>query len=296
MDLDIALVRAFLAVAEERSLTGAGLRLCRTQSTVSIQLKRLEDALGERLIHRKQGRVSGVTPAGERFLEPARRFVRVHDETLASFSNSRLTGHVCIGIADETAHERLAKALAAFRTYHPQVHLEVISKLSTELDQMVADGELDLALVNRDPEDPHPGEELYREQLTWVGSQGLTWDGDEPVPLAGFPPACPYRGRTVTSLEQAGITWVDTFTSTSHQGIWTAVAAGLGVAAMPRSLFPSAFQERFYTPALPDPGVIVGVLVGSDRTWEDPVVTLASYIRQVSREARQTEHASLPTV
>ncbi|MGM0433302.1 MAG: LysR family transcriptional regulator [Pseudomonadota bacterium] len=291
INLDILLVRAFLAVVEERSLTGAGQRLHRTQSTVSIQLKRLEDLLGERLVHRKQGRISGLTEAGQRFLEPARRFVRIHDETVATLRNSSLTGHIYIGIADETAHEHIAQALAAFRAHHPHVHLEVISKLSTELEQLVSDGELDLALVNRDPTDSRPGEELYREELSWVASRGLVWDETEPVPLAGFPPACPYRKRTVTALERADIPLVDIFTSSTHEGIWNAVTAGLGVAALPKSLLATKFLEQIYTPNLPEVGAIVGVMVGSDRTWEEPLVTLASYIRSLSRTVEGSAQA-----
>ncbi|WP_185961182.1 LysR substrate-binding domain-containing protein [Telmatospirillum sp. J64-1] len=277
-NLDIDLLRVFVAIVEENSLTGAGRRLFRTQSTVSLQLKRLESMVNERLVERKQGRVLGLTAAGERLLGHARRIVRANDDATAELGAPKLEGIVRLGVPDETAHTRLSRGLAAFRARYPRVRLEVICRLSGELDGLLDAGQIDLALINRLGPDPRT-EPLRSERLTWVASTTLSWSPGEPVPLVGFPHGCAFRARALESLEKAGLEWFEVYSSTSYYGVWSAVSAGLGLAALgPAQPFASS-TDSFYTPALPAPGRIEVGLVTGPKGDTETVASLRDHIR-----------------
>jgi DNA-binding transcriptional LysR family regulator len=288
-NLDIDLLRVFVAIAEESSLTGAGRRLFRTQSTVSLQLKRLEGVLNERLVRRTQGRVLGLTPTGENLLGHARRIIRANDEATAALSMPKLEGVVRLGIPDESAHSRLSKGLAAFRARHPRVRLEVICRLSSELDELLERGQLDLALINRCGGADIASELLCVERLSWVASTSLPWTPDEPVPLAGFPPGCAYRARTIGVLEEAGIDWVEIYTSTSYYGVWAAVSAGLGLAALATKAPFTPPGGDLYEPALPALGDIEVVLVRGPKGETETVECLRGHIRTWFSEPRPEE-------
>lgn len=235
-DLEIELVRAFVAIAEEGSFTGAGRRLHRTQSTVSLQLKRLERRLGLRLLHRTQGRVGALTPTGQRLLENAHSLLRAHDRVIAALRGRQLSGSVRLGLSDETAHQDLSQALARLQASHPLVELEVTCASSGELEEWVATGRIDLALVNRCTRavsDSLRVHTLYREALTWALHRDIRWQAGQTLPLACSTHGCGYRARAIQALEAGGVTWRAAYTSSSRQGVWSAVTAGLGASALP---------------------------------------------------------------
>lgn len=277
--LDTELLRVFVAIAEETSFTGAARRLYRTQSTVSLQLKRLEQQLNKRLVRRVQGRVLGLTDAGETLIDHARRIIRANDDAAMALGRSELVGTVRLGLPDESAHFAVSQALAAFRSRYPLVRLEVMCRLSNELEELIARGRLDLALVNRsDPIVARP-ERLYMERLTWVASNSLSWMTSEPIPLAGFPPGCAYRARTLSTLEGAGVDWVDVYTSTSYYGVWAAVASGLGLAALPANAVSRQASGTTYEPALPELGEVEVALICGPARETETVRCLRDHIR-----------------
>ncbi|WP_287124613.1 LysR family transcriptional regulator [Chromohalobacter sp.] len=240
-DLDVDLVRTFVAIAEEGSFTGAGQRLHKTQSTVSLQLKRLERRMGLRLLHRTQGRIRDLTPAGKILLENAHDLLRVHDQTIASLNLRQISGAIHLGLSDETAHHSLSHALARLQAYHPLVELEVTCASSGELEEWVSMGRMDLALVNRCNgivSDNIAIHTLYEEKLTWAMHQNMSWQEGQTLPLVCFPHGCGYRARAMQALEANGVSWRNVYTSASRQGIWSAVTAGLGIAALPASSIP----------------------------------------------------------
>jgi DNA-binding transcriptional LysR family regulator len=279
VSLDIDLLRVFVAIAEETSFTGAGQRLYRTQSTVSLQLKRLEQQLDKRLVQRVQGRVLGLTDAGETLLDHARRIIRANDEAAVALDSPKLAGIVHLGVPDESVHSVISRALAAFRSRYPLVRLEVTCRLSTELDDLINRGRLDLALINRcDPVAVLP-DRLYTERLMWVASNSLSWRSSQPIPLAGFPPGCAYRARTISALEGAGLDWVDVYTSTSHYGVWAAVTSGLGLAALPTVAVPRQASGTTYQPELPELGDVEVALVCDPARETETVRCLCDHIR-----------------
>lgn len=236
ISLDIDLLRVFVAITETQSFTGAGQRLYRTQSTVSLQLQRLEKQLGCRLLRRAQGHVDSLTPAGTTLLPYAHEMIRANERATAALDAGYLEGKVRLGLADEAAHQNLSAALARFQARHPLVHLEVVCATSGELEEWIHTGRTQLALVNRCNSEPIQSiscRRLYQERITWIMIQGANWAEGEPVPLICFPQGCAYRTRAIEALESKALPWRSVYTSASRQGVWSAVSAGLGVAALP---------------------------------------------------------------
>ncbi len=277
---DIDLLRVFVAIAEETSFTGAGQRLYRTQSTVSLQLKRLEQQLNKRLVRRVQGRVLGLTNAGETLLDHALRIIRANDEAAVALDSPELAGIVRLGLPDESAHSEISQALAAFRLRYPLVRLEVTCRLSNELNDLINHGRIDLALINQCDPVAVLAERLYTERLTWVASKSLPWMPGQPIPLAGFPPGCAYRTRTLSALEGAGMKWVDVYTSTSYYGVWAAVASGLGLAALPMAAVPQRASGSTYQPELPELGDVDVAIVCDPARETETVRCLREHIRR----------------
>ncbi|NRB54582.1 MAG: LysR family transcriptional regulator [Salinicola sp.] len=246
-DLDIDLLRTFVAIVEVRSFTGASQRLCRTQSSVSLKLKRLEDQLGGRLLHRVQGRVGDLTALGGCLFDHATELLRVHDRALAALEPSRLEGHIHLGIADDTVHRTLSPALARLQVEYPRVEWHVACASSGELEEWLAVERIDLALVNRldAPLDARLiGEPLRDEPLAWVHHSELSLRPGQPLPLVAFANGCGYQTRALEALNAARYPWRAVYTSNSRASVWGAVGAGLGVAALPLRDLPSV-NEMF---------------------------------------------------
>jgi DNA-binding transcriptional LysR family regulator len=239
-NLDMDLLRAFAAVAEAGSVTAAGERLGRTQSTVSLQLKRLEDVLGRRLLHRGP---RGVRPTdeGEAVLAQARRILALNDALLAHVAEPPLEGTVRLGAPEDFATAHLPGVLQRFAAAHPRVALEVTCDLTLNLLEGFARDAFDIVLVKQEPSGPagQPGTRVWREALVWGAAHAGVAEHAGPLPLVVSPDPCVYRRRAMAALERAGRPWRVAYTSTSLAGAQAAVRAGLGIGVLPRGSAPS---------------------------------------------------------
>ena len=237
VNLDIDLVRTFVTVAEARSFTRAGERLGRTQSAVSLQVRRLEDRLGAQLLFRDPRHVV-LTAEGEAFLPQARRLLRINDEIVADLRGDDLEGEVRLGAPEDFATVHLPGILGEFARAHPRVALSVTCDLTLNLLDRLREGALDLALVKREPLGPDLGVRVWREPLVWVAADPAVLRPGEPAPLVVAPAPCVYRKRAVTALEAAGRPWRAAYTSPSLAGQHAALRAGLGLTVLPRDMAP----------------------------------------------------------
>jgi DNA-binding transcriptional LysR family regulator len=229
--LDLDLLRSFVSVVESGGFTRAGERVHRTQSTVSQQIKRLEDDLGQTLLNRN-GKEVTPTEAGERLLSYARRLLSLAEEARDVVGRPGQEGAVKLGIPEDFAAYRLAKLLAAFSRAHPTLRLDVRADQSLYLKRDLDRGDLDLALLKRGA-DEGPAIAMWPEQVYWVTSKSHPVDIHRPsLPLIGFPPGCLYRKRAIHALESSGRPWHMAYTSSSLAGIQAAVAAGLGLSIL----------------------------------------------------------------
>lgn len=228
--LDSDLLRTFLAIAEAGSVTGGAERIHRSQSATSLQLKQLEEVVGEPLVAR-HGRGVSPTPAGDRLLPVARQVTGMLDAALASFRTDDLIGRLRIGIAEDVAREALADVLAAFCRDHPRMELEVHCALGDGFGIALKRGQLDLA-VYETPEIGPGQEPLRTDRLVWMTSRAHDAAARDPLPVAVFDRSCWWRDVALSDLSTAGRRYRTVFTSENASGVRAAVASGMAVALL----------------------------------------------------------------
>jgi DNA-binding transcriptional LysR family regulator len=228
---DLELLRSFVSVVDDGGYTRAGERVHRTQSTVSQQIKRLEEDVGQPLLVRS-GKDVTPTETGERLLSYARRLLALAEEARDIVSRPGNEGAIRLGVPEDFAAYRLAKLLAAFARSHPGLRLDVRADQSANLKRDLQRGELDLALFKRSA-DEKGGIAVWPERVHWVTSKTHPRDTRTgSVPLIGFPVGCLYRAGAIHALESAGRAWHMAYTSSNLAGIQAAVAAGMGLSIL----------------------------------------------------------------
>ncbi len=261
IDLDIGNLRAFLAIVEEGGFTRAALRLNRTQSGISMQIKRLEDALATKLFAERKP--PSLTPAGERLLTQARRLIALHDETIARTKGADIVGHVRIGTPDDYVEALMPSILRGLAITHPQVEVDVHCALSVDLIRAVNHGRLDLAVITRPP-DLAGGVTVRREPLYWVAAHAEL-AAMRPLPLALFSPGCMFRDTVQAALKAADIDYRIAYQSVSLASLVAAVSEGLAVAVLARNSMPKGLAvlgPDDGLPRLPDIDIAVFTKAG----------------------------------
>lgn len=231
--LDLELLRSFISVVDSGGFTRAGERVHRTQSTVSQQIKRLEDDFGRVLLNRN-GKTITPTEDGERLLSYARRILSLAEEARDVLARPAAEGAVRLGIPEDFAAYRLTQLLGSFARSRPGLRLDVRADQSVYLRRDLERSDIDLALLKRDA-----GEKgsiaVWPERVHWVTSKKNPTDTKtQSVPLIFFPTGCLYRTRAIHAIESAGRNWHMAYTSSSLSGIQAAVAAGLGLSILPQ--------------------------------------------------------------
>jgi DNA-binding transcriptional LysR family regulator len=230
--LDLDLLRSFVSVVDAGGFTRAGERVHRTQSTVSQQIRRLEEAFGRPLLHRDGKRVT-TTEEGERLLSYARRILALAEEARDVVARPASDGVVRLGMSEDFAAYRLTEMLSGFARERPGLRLDVRCGLSVHLREALERGELDVALFKRDL-GKGGGVASWPERLHWIASRRYPIDcRRDPLPLAVFEQGCLYRNRAIHALEAAGRAWYIAYSSPNLPGIQAAVSAGLGVSILP---------------------------------------------------------------
>ena len=231
--LDLELLRSFVSVVDSGGFTRAGERVHRTQSTVSQQIKRLEDDFGRVLLNRN-GKTITPTEDGERLLSYARRILSLAEEARDVLARPTAEGAVRLGIPEDFAAYRLTQLLGSFARSRPGLRLDVRADQSVYLRRDLERGDIDLALLKRDAGEKG-GIAVWPERVHWVTSKKNPIDTKaQSVPLIFFPTGCLYRTRAIHSIEAAGRNWHMAYTSSSLSGIQAAVAAGLGLSILPQ--------------------------------------------------------------
>ncbi|MEW2551111.1 LysR substrate-binding domain-containing protein [Streptomyces zhihengii] len=256
-------LRTFLAVAQTLSFTQAARRLGLRQSTVSQQVRRLEEATGRPLFTRDTHSVE-LTEDGEAMLGFARTILQAHERAAAYFGGTRLRGRLRFGASEDFVLTRLPEILESFRREHPEVDLELSVELSGTLHRRLESGRLDLVLAKRAP-GAGQGEVVWRDRMVWIAAEGVRIDPERPVPLILFPRPAVTRARALEVLEREGRAWRMACTSGSLSGLVAAARAGLGVMAHTRGLIPPGLVPVPERAGLPDLGTVDFVLLRGSR-------------------------------
>ncbi|MHA6495416.1 LysR family transcriptional regulator [Pseudomonas borbori] len=238
-DLQIDWLKCFVAVVDAGSLSNAAPQVHRSQSAVSMQIKKLEAALGCPLLLRGP-RQHQLTAEGQILLGYARRMLDLHAEAQAAFHGEELTGRVRLGVPDDYAAKYLTPALKRFAPRHGTVEIELNCEQSTALIPRVERGDLDLALISRDH--ARRGTLLFHEPMVWVGSpQFDAWRRD-PLPIAVYENTSLARRSAIHSLGLQGRRYKVVYNSSSLAGQIAAVESGLAVAVLTQCSAPAHLQ------------------------------------------------------
>lgn len=211
-DVDTAVLRTFLVLAETGSFSRTGVLVGRSQSAVSEQIRKLEQMFGRSLLVRTTRSVR-LTPEGEHLLAHARAMVAQADAMLARFRAPDIAGEVRFGSPEDFASAYLPDILGVFAAAHPAIELHVTCQLTLPLVEEFEAGQQDLIIVKQDPSRRYASTRpLWRERLVWVAAPALTTDfttasSGRLLPLVLSPSPCVYRSRATQTLEQAGVAW-----------------------------------------------------------------------------------------
>lgn len=231
LNLDVDLLRTFIAIADTGSFSKAGQEVFKSQSAVSMQMKRLEDTVSKPLFVR-DGRINRLTADGEHLLDYARRIVRLSDEAMQTFTEPDCAGVVRLGTPDDYAERLLPEMLARFARTHPMVEVDVECLSSQVLREKTLAGQLDLSLHTRQDGVSY-GEIVRHEKLRWVTSPRHCVHEKDLLPVAVAQPTCEWRQMALNALEKAGRPYRIAYASGNSVAMGAAILSGLAVGALP---------------------------------------------------------------
>lgn len=237
--IDTLQIKSFIAIADTGSFSEAANRVGRTQSAISLQIKKLEDAVGCTLFERTSRSVR-LTEQGEVFLGYARQMLAIQWEALSRLKEPDVQGEIRLGTPEDFATHYLPDVLASFRRHHPRVQLNVSCDLTLNLIKGFEGGHFDLILVKRDPGRVKGGSKVWREPLMWVAADH--WKPEDRLSLVLSPQPCIYRARALAALDRAKKPWHISYTSPSLAGTLAAVKAGLGITVLPAQMIPAGLK------------------------------------------------------
>lgn len=238
-DLQTDWLKCFVAVVDAGSLTAAGPELHRSQSAVSMQLKKLEAAVGCRLLERGTRHLQ-LTDEGQTLLGYARRMLDLQAEAQAALQGEALSGLIRLGVPDDYAARYMTPVLKRFAPRHGGVEIQLDCEQSTRLIPRVASGDLDLALISRDH--ARRGTLLFHEPMVWVGSPQFDIWQRTPLPIAVYEPESLGRRSALQSLAVQGRPYKVVYNSSSLAGQIAAVESGLAVAVLTQCSAPPHLQ------------------------------------------------------
>ncbi|OAF13895.1 LysR family transcriptional regulator [Bradyrhizobium neotropicale] len=247
-DLDPDLLKAFLAVAEHRSFTLAAAALNRTQSAVSVQIRRLEQRLGTRLFHRTRAGVA-LTAAGEELRGYARRILALNTEAVGALRARKIDGVVRLGVMDDYGTIVIPPLLASFAKSHPQVRVEIETGLTATMPARL--GETYDLVIAMHPQGRGDGELLRCEQAVWAAAASYPAAAQDPLPVALYPPGCLFRQWAAEALDAARRPWRLAFVSRTLAAVEAIAAQGLAVTVVKAGTLPARLRPLSVRDGLP---------------------------------------------
>ncbi|WP_199089232.1 LysR family transcriptional regulator [Bosea sp. ASV33] len=258
--LDPRLLRSFVAIADTGSFTQAAERLNMTQSTISQQLARLEEAVGRGLIDRV-ARPVRATASGERLLGYARRILTLQQEAETMLGDSAGTASIRIGVPDDIVTGKMAQVFASFTRQYREIRLDVVAGLSRELTRRYRAGEFDVVIV-KEPSASADHRASFPEAMAWFESIDAPESWPEPLPLVTFPPGGLYRDAMFERIERERHRWYIALSSSNLYNVIVAIEAGLGLSLLPVGTTIGR-RVRPYAPFGMEPAMVVSIY-----SWE----------------------------
>jgi len=239
--LESDLLRIFVAVARRGNVTKAADAVGRTQSAVSMQIRKLEDTIGAPLFERGPRGVT-LTSDGRRLLPYAERIVALVTETTSAMRTKPLQGVIRVGIPEEYNQTLLPGALAAFATMHPDAEVTVMCGYTDQQLAALEADDIDLAIIF-DWRDGVSGEVLAIDPTVWAVSVAHDLHLERPVPVALYWRSSWCRDFALRSLDQHATPYRVAYTCDTSSGLRSAIASGLAIAPISRSTIPPGARE-----------------------------------------------------
>lgn len=291
-NLDITALRSFVAVADTGGVTRAAGVLNLTQSAVSMQLKRLEEALGVGLIDRS-ARSVGLTSEGESLLSYARRIVETNDEAIARLSSQEFEGEIVLGVPHDIVYPAIPHVLRHFAAEYPRMKVQLLSSYTRRLKSLFDDGKCDLIMTTEDHLDAG-GETLAEQPLVWIGARGGNAWRERPVRLA-FEQHCVFRRRAQDALDQTGHPWELGVESGSVRTIEASVAADLAITAQLLGTEAPQLVPILHGGALPELGTSLINIYVRDPRGNSVAAEMAEMVRTAYRIGAGRTWSPAPT-
>lgn len=236
-NLDTALIRTFVTVADKASMTAAANALHLTQGAVSQQVKRLEEALGCSLFERDR-RGLRLTRPGERLLGKAKRLLGLNDEIWTEMAGTEIAGQVRLGVPYDLVGTLLAPVLKAYAEAYPRVEISLLCAASPDLAAALAAGTIDLAVIE-ERVGPSAGECLVIDRLVWVGAKGGVARAKRPLPVSIVADTCAFRPVVLSALNEHGLEWRTVFENGNIDATTATVRSDLAVTTWLASTVPA---------------------------------------------------------
>ncbi|WP_119272903.1 LysR family transcriptional regulator [Taklimakanibacter deserti] len=240
--MDIDLLKSFIAICETGSFTQAARQVGRTQSAVSLQIRRLEALLGRPLLSRLGGNVQ-LTDHGELFLGYAKDIVASYGAALAAFNRGSVEGVVVLGLSEHYAPRILSDVLRSFIELYPLATVDLVPEESMVLAKGLSDGAIDLAFITEGIGPVRGGPVVFRDEIVWVAPLTGTIHEKDPLPIAIRGEDDSYAQAMVAALEAMKRAHRIAVISRSITGLRAAVSGGLAVSAMVRSAVTADMRE-----------------------------------------------------
>lgn len=275
-NLDLASLRSFVTVADVGGVTRAAGYLNLTQSAVSMQIKRLEEALGMTLFLRAARKLA-LSPEGEQLLSYGKRMLALNDEALSQLAATCCQGEIRLGVPHDVVYPAIPGILRRMAQAYPRVRINLVSSFTILMKQDFARGAFDVMLTTEDTPDPG-AEVLSTRQLVWVGApDGNAWQR-RPLRL-GFKDTCIFRPRAQAALDAAGIPWEMATGGESEQAVEATVAADLAVSVRLASSIPEGMSVIGAENQLPPVGDMKLALYRGARRSDEALDLLVSELR-----------------
>lgn len=279
--LDFELLNTFSTVVAEGGFKGAAARLYRSQSTISMQIKRLEEQLEVCLLQRSNQGIK-LTSEGKTLLAYAERFLRLNNEVLSALSTQPLRGEIHFGVPTDYAQAFVQHFIPRLKREFPELLPRVTCSRSRELREMIKRADLDIAIVTGEPEFDNE-ETLWTERLLWAVATSLRPQQQAPLPVALFEGDCVLRETCLDDLKQADIRYELVMTSPELENLTAAVTAGLAASLLPESSLANHLEELQPITGLPHNHVLSMNLIQATSLESTLLIPLKNCIRETAR-------------
>jgi len=248
-NIDLELLRTFIAVVDNGSITRACAQIHRSQSAISMQIKRLEQQVEHDLFDRK-GRSLVLTYQGKSLVAYARRLLNLHDEAFNQFMPNRAAKNIIIGCPDDYSTSLLPKLMAVLHQHNPTLHISIITANSGELRRMMDKGEIDLALLTRLPQS-NEGILIHQTKGAWLSNDTETFN-QRPLPLVLVEPSCKFHSSVIDALEKDNIDYQLLCDASQISLLLTLIRQGQVVGVLPDLVVPSDLMKSLDINNLPE--------------------------------------------